>query len=237
MKALIRGVLLAAACALPLSALAADALTEALQKAYPPLRAALVKTNGKSQAEALAVLDQAREAWARAASQYGVRPPVPYDRDAQLAATFTTIDKAFAKATGEVEKGALNKAHATLELIRDELAELRRRNGVIVFSDHMNAYHAEMEDVIEDGVALLAKPDGKLRLMARVGVLDYLAKRLGSEAAPEQGKNAEFAELLKGVTKSVANLEAALLADDENTVKEALKALKKPYSLMFLKFG
>jgi len=237
MRNLLRNVLLGAACALPLSGQAADALTEALQKSYAHYRAALYKTNGKSQAEARAVLDQAREGWARVASQFGVRPPSPYDQDKQLPQTFAAIDKVYAKASGEVDQGALGKAHATLEEVRDLLADLRKRNGVIVFSDHMNAYHAAMEEMVEDGVALLAKPDGKLRLMARIGVLDYLAKNLKSEAPTELAANAEFTELAKGVAKSVADLEAVVLADKEEAVKEAINALKKPYSKMFLKFG
>jgi hypothetical protein len=237
MKNLIRTTFLCASCMLPLSGQAADALTEAIQKAYPPYRAALYKTNGKSQAEAREVLDQAREGWARVASQFGVRPPSPYDLDRQLPQTFDAIDKAYAKASGEVEQNKLGKAHETLEEVRDLLADLRRRNGVIVYSDHMNAYHTAMEDMVADGADLLAKPDGKLRLMARVGVLDYLARNLKSEASREQAANAEFAELAKGVAKSVADLEAALLADKEEAVKEAINALKKPYSRMFLKFG
>lgn len=237
MKLLIRGVLLCASGLLPLSGLAADALTEAIQKSYAPYRVALYKTNGKSQAEAREVLDQAREGWARVASQFGVRPPPPYDRDRQLPQTFDAIDKAYAKASGEVDQNKLGKAHATLEEVRDLLADLRRRNGVIVFSDHMNAYHTAMEDMVADGTDLLAKPDGKLRLMARIGVLDYLAKNLKSEASPELAANADFAELVKGVVKSVADLEAALLADKEEAVKEAINALKKPYSRMFMKFG
>lgn len=237
MKNLIRTTLLCAGCMLPLSGQAADALTEAIQKAYPPYRAVLSKTNGKSQAEARAVLDQAREGWARIASQYGVRPPPPYDLDKQLPQTFDDIDKAYAKASREVDQNALSKAHATLEEIRDLLADLRKRNNVIVLSDHMNSYHTAMEEMVEDGVALQAKPDGQLRLMARVGVLDYLAKNLSSEAAPELKANAEFVELAKGVTKSVSDLEAAVLANNETALKDALGALKKTYSRLFIKFG
>ena len=237
MKRFIHGVLFSAGCLLSVNGLAADALTEAIQKSYAPYRAALYKTNGKSQAEAREVLDQAREGWARVASQFGVRPPAPYDRDKQLPQTFDAIDKAYAKASGEVEQNKLGKAHATLEEVRELLADLRRRNGVIVFSDHMNAYHSAMEELVADGADLLAKPDGKLRLMARVGVLDYLVKNLKSEAPPELAANAEFVELAKGVTKSVADLEAALLADKEEAVKEAISTLKKPYSRLFLKFG
>lgn len=237
MKRFVQCVLFSAGCLLSMNGLAADALTEAIQKAYAPYRAALFKTNGKSQAEAREVLDQAREGWARVASQFGVRPPPPYDRDKQLPQTFDAIDKAYAQASREVDQNHLGKAHATLEEVRDLLSDLRRRNGVIVLSDHMNAYHTAMEEMVEDGPALLGKPDGKLRLMARIGVLDYLVKNLKSEAPPELAANAEFAELAKGVAKSVADLEAALLADKEDAVKEAIGALKKPYSRLFLKFG
>lgn len=237
MKRLIHGVLFGAGCLLSMSGQAADALTDAIQKAYAPYRAALYKTNGKSQAEAREVLDQAREAWARVASQYGVRPPPPYDRDKQLPQTFEAVDKAYAQASQEVDQNKLGKAHATLEEIREQLSDLRRRNGVVVLSDHMNAYHAVMEDMVADGADLLVKPDGKLRLMARVGVLDYLAKNLKSEAPAELAANAEFSELVKGVTKSVADLEAALLADKEDAAKEAINALKKPFSRLFIKFG
>lgn len=237
MRSLIRGVLLCAACALPLSVHAADLLTDAIQKSYSSYRVVLFKTNGKSQPEARAALDQARESWARVASQFGVRPPPPYDQDKQLTQTFDAIDKTYAEASREVDQGKLGKAHETLEEVRDLLADLRRRNGVIVYSDHMNAYHTAMEEMVDDGPALLAKPDGQLRLMARVGVLDFLAKKLTSEAGPELAAHAEFAELAKGVTKSVADLEAAALAGNEGAVKDAINALKKPYSRMFLKFG
>ena len=237
MKHFIRGVMFSAGCLLSMGGQAADALTEAIQKAYAPYRAALYKTNGKSQVEAREVLDQARESWARVASQFGVRPPPPYDRDKQLAQTFDAIDKAYAQASSEVDQGKLGKAHETLEEVRDLLSDLRRRNGVIVHSDHMNAYHTAMEDVVDDGLALLAKPNGQLRLMARVGVLDYLAKNLSGEAPAELKANAEFVDLAKGVTKSVAELETAALAGDEAAVKTAIGALKKAYSRLFLKFG
>jgi hypothetical protein len=113
--------------------------------------------------------------------------------------------------------------------VRDVMADLRQRNQVIVYSDHMNAYHVEMERVLNDGEKALAAPNGLLELAAKVCVLEYLAGRLM--------KNDEFVAMHRAVQKSVADLKASLFAQDSAKVKEALGKLKGPYSKMFIKFG
>ena len=115
------------------------------------------------------------------------------------------------------------------------------RNGVISFSDHMNAYHAQMELLLDDGPAQTAQSAGLLRLLGQAGALDYLARRLRSEAPATLAADAEFGRLLAAVEQSVAALMQALLAQDAAQdaaqAREALGRLKKPYSQLFLKFG
>ena len=101
----------------------------------------------------------------------------------------------------------------------------------------MNAYHAAMEHFLTDGEKLLAAPNGLLELTAQAGALDYLAKRLQSEAPASLLQNEEFTGLLKAVEKSVADLKAALFAQDAGKAKAAIGKLKQPYSRMFIKFG
>lgn len=63
----------------------------------------------------------------------------------------------------EIAVDDLPKAHVTLEGIRSEIGELHDRNGMVSFSDRMNAYHARMEEVLaldlanlpESGIAVL----------------------------------------------------------------------------------
>ena len=238
MGSFFRIVLLAAASfmTLPL-AMAADALTEAVQNSYPPYRAALFKTSSKSQAESRESLRQARDAWARVVVPLGAKPPAPYDRDMQLATTIAAVDKAYTQAAAEIEQDKLEQAHETLEEVRGLLAEMRKRNNVVVFSDHMNAYHSAMEHVLKDGSKMLAEPNGVLQLMASVGVLDYLARRLGSDSPPVLSSNAEFLDLTKAVAASVDALKGALLAGNMEGVKTSLGALKKSYARLFIKFG
>jgi hypothetical protein len=108
---------------------------------------------------------------------------------------------------------------------------------VVVFSDHMNAYHGQIEVIMLHGNEILAQPKGMLLLTAQAGALTYLTKQLEAQAPADLAKNAEFNSLLKAVNQSVVNLETALLSQDLAAVKEAVGKLKGPYSKLFAKFG
>lgn len=216
---------------------AGDAVTDAMQAAYAPYRAALFRTNSKAQAESEQAIAAAREQWRALVERFGARPGAPYDRDAGFATTLRQVDEVYATAAREIAAGQLPQAHETLERARDLMAELRRRNGVVVYSDHMNAYHTQMELVLIEGPPKLAQPGGLLALAGDAAVLDYLAARLRSEATPAQLAQADFAPAVAAVQGSVAALRGALARQDVAAVREAISQLKKPYSQLFLKFG
>ncbi|MEQ1593944.1 MAG: hypothetical protein ABL985_02490 [Casimicrobium sp.] len=217
--------------------LAADALTDAMQAAYAPYRAALFRTNNKAQAESEQAMSQARQAWADISARYAMKPPAPYDRDPTVAATLADVAAVYDAATKQIAATQLVPAHETLEKARDLMSELRRRNGVVTFSDHMNAYHEQMEHVLIDGPAQLASAQGGQKLLASVGALDYLAARLRTQAPAALTANPEFVALQQQVQNSVAGLRDALVKQDLAAAKSALDKVKKPYSQMFLKFG
>ncbi len=115
--------------------------------------------------------------------------------------------------------------------------ELRRRNQIVVFSDHMNAYHAQMERVLLEGPKLLPQLNGIQQLTEMLRVLDYLATRLAKEASTKLAKDNEFAGLVKAIGQSVIDLRAALLTQDAERISAAIGKIKQPYSKLFLKFG
>lgn len=219
------------------SAFAADPVTDAMTRAYAPYRVALFRTNSKAQDESRQAIEQAQKAWSELIAQFGQKPPAPYDRDTAFAASLSKVSAVYAKAATEIANNQLAPAHETLEEARDLMADLRRRNNVIVFSDHMNAYHEEMEHLLNDGEKLLAKSGGMVELTAKAGTLAYLAGKLTREAPADLTQNDEFKTAAKAVEKSVADLMAALIRQDAAAVKEAIGKVKGPYSRMFLKFG
>lgn len=222
---------------LAIPALANDDATAEMQKIYAPYRVALFKTNSNSQGESQQAIAQAQRAWTQFVTRFGTKPPAPYDRDPAFANSLAEVDKVYAKAAQEIAKNQLHSAHETLEQVRDLLAALRQRNHVIVYSDHMNAYHAEMEHVLIDGTKRLAMPDGLLQLTLQAGTLGYLAHRLRSEAPAEYINNPEFLSLVQAVEESVSGLKTALLAQNPSAVKVAISKIKPAYAKLFLKYG
>ena len=170
-------------------------------------------------------------------NQFAAKAPAPYDRDTALATSLSDVSKVYAKASEQVNAKQLAAAHETLEAARDIMADMRHRNNVVVFSDHMNAYHSEMEKLLIEGPKTLTKAHGMHLLSAQAGVLAYLSKRLTSEAPANLNGNAEFRKLVIAVDQSIAALQAALLTDNFDAVKDAMSKVKKPYSQLFLKFG
>lgn len=223
--------------AMPRPGLAADPATDAMQAAYAPYRVALFRTNSGAQRESALALATASQAWQAVVDRFAAQPPAPYDRDAQFAATLARVGAVYARASVQIDEQHLGEAHETLEQARELVAQLRRRNGVQVYSDHMNAYHAEMEQLLAAGPQELAAPKGWMWLMARVGTLDYLARRLRSEAPADLLAQPDFPPLLQALEASVADLRAAALEGNLAATRQAMGQLKAPYSKLFLKFG
>lgn len=223
--------------ALSCAAWSGDPVTDAIQKAYAPYRVALFKTNAGQAGESAEAMKQAQQAWALVAQVVKTQPTVPYANDALMARTLAGVEANYAKAAQAVAAGQLAQAHETLEAVRDLLSDLRRQNQVVVYSDHMNAYHAQMEHLLEQGPAWLKAPDGLQRLAAQAGVLDYLAARLASEAPADVQALPVFKDLLAAVQRSVSGLTAAVAAGDRAQIERAMTQVKAPYSKLFIKFG
>ena len=166
-------------------------------------------------------------AWINLAA--GGNAPPQYVDDPKFSGTLESVSKIATTAADEVAAGNLPKAHETLEGIREEIASLHDRNGIIGFSDRMNAYHAQMERVIG-----LADPD-PVAMREQAAVLEYLVDDIARH--PPADADASFGELLKGVEGSVAKLRAASESGDAAAMKAAVGGLKGPYSKLFLKFG
>ncbi len=218
-------------------ALAADAFTDAMVAAYGPYREALFRTNGQSQLESAQAIARAQQAWAEVLARFGQRAPAPYDRDPAFADSLGRVKAVYDTAAKEIAAGQLAQAHETLEAARDIQAELRQRNGVVVFSDHMNAYHLEMERALIDGPKWLQQDGHTLRLVAQAGVLAYLVARLREQAPASLKADADFERALGAVEASVNQLREAAQSQDLARTKAALGQVKAPYSRLFLRFG
>jgi hypothetical protein len=233
--------LLGALALLPMSAGAGTAFQQFQQDvsdAYGPYRTALFQTNQNDQGKSLDAMRQFQQRWNNILLRYADAPPGPYDGDPQWKSTLQTVARIATQSLQEIEAGQLAKSHATLEAIRDALGDLRQRNGVVVYSDHINAYHEEMEALVESPLSpqSLDAP-ALLTIRERLAVLEFLAGRLRSRAPKAYSGNEEFMKLVDGVFASLQALRQALDANAPDQIVKAVKAIKPAYARFFLRFG
>lgn len=206
-----------------------------LRAAYADYRGALFQTNAKKPEESARAVTGFMAKWKALGDAAKAAPPPHYADDPMLAETMGAVAKIASTASDEIAAGKLAEAHETLEAIRDQIGDLRARNGIIGFSDRMNAYHANMEAMLgADYQGFNAVGLGRLREDA--AVLAFLAADIIAHPAKEAADPA-YAGLIGGLKASVDALVAATRAGDPAAVKAAIDGLKVPYSKLFLKFG
>lgn len=207
-----------------------------LRGVYGVYRSALFATNQKKADESVRIVGALANGWKQLDEKWAKTPPPQYVDDPDFAATLSRAGAAISAASGQIAAGDLGQAHLTLEKIRDELGALRARNGMANFSDRMNAFHEEMEKVQERHKGDLSA--GALaELRGEAAVLAYLGDLIAAAPPPDARGSSEFSALAEANRAAVKALQEAVAAGDSEATKRALQGLKKPYAMLFLKFG
>lgn len=203
---------------------------------YTGYRSALFATNSGSAEKSTAAMQGLGTQWDSLVATYGQTPPPQYEADPKWNETIAAVSESISKASEAVAKGDFPASHATLEGVREAFSALHARNGIETFSDRMNAYHAEMEQIL--GLDLsVTDPSTKQKVLEHAAVLAYLAQDVLSAPPANAEGNADYASLSAAMQASVDQLLAAARAGDEAAIKTAVGGLKVPYSKFFLKFG
>ncbi len=206
-----------------------------LRDAYTAYRTALFQSNAGNAPATQTALDQAVEKWAAISADWTANPPPQYADDSALSGTLDTVGTMLAQARDTVGAGDLTKTHEELEAVRNQIWDLHQRNGVIGFSDRMNAYHLTMEEVLAvDPATLTVNEIPALRDQA--AVLSYLAADIAAHPAPEAASNG-YSGLASGMQAATQALFDATRAGDVAQVKAAIAALKPAYAKLFANFG
>ena len=205
-----------------------------LATVYAPYRAALMQSNQKDKTGTEASLQAFEAGWNRLMTTHRSAPPPQYADDAGWPSTIAAIEATIASAKAEAAKGDLAKAHDVLEGVRERLGELRARNGVITFSDRLDAYHERMEHIL---TTKYAEPDGIGRLREDAAVLLHLTGLVGRHAPSTAKSDEAFKESLVGLMQSTNALQDAARSADKTAIEKALKGLKPAYAKLFVKFG
>lgn len=210
------------------------AAEDEMRVVYADYRAALFRTNQNDTAGSRETIAAFRAKWSALATAWTRQAPPQYGDDAALGATLAEVAETAAEASTLVEAGRLADAHEVLERIRDQLAAMRRRNGVASFSDPVNAYHEQMEKLVVGSYGGFSA-EGLVLLRGDLAVLEHLATDLARPGP--WNRPAAVDPALLPIRASIAAVKAALAEPDREALQRAIKGLKPPFARMFLQFG
>jgi hypothetical protein len=210
----------------------------AVEQAYAAYRKALFQTNMKDAEKSAKANEMFINQWGSIIETYNEQPPEVFSSDPKWADTLSSIKQIATTSAAQINDGRLAEAHETLEAIRDELSDLRKRNSVVVFSDHINNYHEVMEGLLESGYS----PDkineaALVEIRRQLAVLNYLAEAIKENAPGKYRADQAYEKLEQGLFASLDGLHDALETNDPKAVAKAIKMLKPAYAKLFLNFG
>jgi soluble cytochrome b562 len=209
---------------------------KSLREAYGDYRKALFLTNAGKAEEAAAATEALIGKWQVISEKWSKTPPPHYADDPKWPDTLQEVSSLAAKSAEEIKSAKLQEAHETLEGVREAIGGLHARNGIISFSDRMNAYHERMEHVLTTDISALDQSVFD-RLQEDAAVLKYLAETALDHPPVEASASDEFRALSKGLLASVEDLLNAARTDDAAKLKAAMQALKPAYAKLFVKYG
>jgi len=209
-----------------------------VDQAYAFYRQALFQTNKKDAGKSTNANDKFLTQWQTLIAQYNSQPPEVFGSDSEWQSTLSNIEKIAVESAAQIKEGQLAEAHETLEAIRDELTELRKRNSVIVFSDHINNYHEVMEGLLVGGYS----PDkideqATEDIVGKLAVLSYLAEAIKKNAPTEYKENQKYQQLEKALLGSLKALEESIDKGNPESISKSINDLKPFYAKLFVNFG
>lgn len=184
-------------------------------------------------------LDEMAVRWATIISRFGPTPPDMYSADPTWKKTLEAINKKITRGLAETIEGDDKAAIETLGPIRKILSDLRRRNGVFMYSDYVDKANEAFRKLYK---FRYNPPD-----FNRVEEVDQLRQILAitvywyeqcQENAPKViRENPEFQRLMEDSLYTLSRIWVAIANKAEPNLISLLRGLSSSDKMLFLRFG
>lgn len=243
MRGTIRIVLLAALCiATALSSAGASQLKvfhSDVATAFTHYRGALFYLRTGNDATAALELDLFGQKWNELAEKWRNAPPDAFADDPEWQQSIASVTASLKAGLKVLDTSTPKAAREALLPVRQILYQLRRRNGIFVFSDCVEEMHGKMSEIWQyrrnpPDFADLAQVNS---LKAKIAVYGYLLGKCHAIAPPAYTKNVEFNGLFDGARNSLGTLLDATDMGQRQRFINILRELRPFDRLIFLRFG
>jgi len=141
---------------------------------------------------------------------------------------------------------SLMEAHEILEEIRYAFLNLRRRNGMDYYIDHLSDFHGHMESImhtaserdtgsftVKDGEFIAKECGAAFKIWERIQVLPFDKHLFGFD----DRKVAAMRDLIEKETQALQGLKNALEGEDKALIIESAKKIRPHYAQLYKLFG
>lgn len=177
--------------------------------------------------------------WQELMTDFTDPPPDAFAADPAYHETLKAVAGHIQAALAALEANDTDTAEAELKPIRQELADLRARNNIRVFSDCVDDMRAAMDAlwVYRRDPPAFDDPAQMDAIKARGAVVEHLIRQCQAETPPRLADNADYRRLMNGSLDSIRSLGPALRAKNETAVVNVLRELRSFINMVYLQFG
>ncbi len=207
-----------------------------LQPVYDGIRKAMFYLERDAAAPAGFEIERSAEAWRVEVMPYSDSPPAAFAHDPRFGDTLEGIGEALARAS------AAEGAEASLDALSGipaTLAELRARNRVVVFADHVREANRAMDRLYAYRHRDIDFSDREVvdDLRARLAVTAYAYRECDAAAPTDVASDPAFRRMIDGTLRSLDLMWAAIAAGEQRTVINILREVRSFDRLLWLQHG
>jgi hypothetical protein len=184
-------------------------------------------------------LEEMADQWAAVIERFGPTPPDVYSIDPAWMKTLEAVDKSIARGLRAAVDGDAKAAKKAIRPIRKILSDLRRRNGVFVFSDCIDQANAAFADLYK---FRYAPPDFNAveqvdQLRQATAVTAFWYEQCRTNASRARAQDPEFMRLMDDSLYSLSRIWVAIADKAESNLISILRGLRSSDRMLFLRFG
>ena len=207
--------------------------------AYAHYREAVFYTRTGNTPVAGLALDEFVTKWAMLVQGYADSPPPEYATDAKFGDTLRDVLARAEEGLEALDADDPDTAGEAINPIRGIFAELRRRNGLVTWSDLVDELSAAMDILARYRREVKELDDAGTVAMVRdqAAIVAALFERCRKEATPEIADDPEFKRLISGAAESMGRLLESLNTKSMRLYRIGIGELRSYERIMYLRFG
>ena len=168
------------------------------------------------------------------------KPPPHFSEEKEWNETWVQVKSMADQALGLLQKNSTDNARTVFEDLRELLANLRKRNNIIIHEDFIFAYYGRMDELVGSDFtpkSLGDDPKRIIELKEQLAVLSYLLEAMENNAPDKLSNDTKFLMSLEELSQSIEKVRQAIETKDNSKIAAEVLNLRPTFMKFFLKHG